>query len=612
MVLEKEILPFGEWLLGGLPVFGLVVLALVVGGFLFGFLAASLRRGPGAALTSIASSIATAIRELFEISPRRVWAMTTLAIREAIRRKVLVVFAVFMVLLLFAGWFLDPGADHPARLYLSFVLTSTNFLILMLAVFLSTFSLPNDVKSRTIYTVVTKPVRAWEIVLGRILGFSAIGTLLLAIMGLFSYVFVVRGLSHTHTAEQLTNVDTEVGGSLVTIQEGQTSRQHEHRHDVRVLPEGEVRVEANHDHWHPATVDGENVVFASGIGNLQARVPQYGKLKFLDRDGKFTDKGVNVGNEWDYRSFIEGGTLATAIWTFDGISRTDYKDGIPLEMLIRVFRTYKGEIERGIFGSMQIVEPDLSEPSPDGRMSRSAEQRNRYAKINFTAREFTADSHVIPFEAPGTDANGNERNMLLFEDIVKDGKFELWIQCGEKAQYFGMAQGDVYIRARDGYFWANFVKGFLGIWFQMIIATAFAVMFSTFLTGAVAMLATVAAIFLGFVASFVMGLFTGDVEGGGPIEAMVRMFGQMNLTIDLKPGVTTAIIQGFDFVTTLIMAGICTLLPDYGGFNTSDFVAYGFDIDNSLVLRHFLVTMLYVGVLTVAGYFFLKTREIAA
>ena len=60
------------------------------------------------------------------------------------------------------------------------------------------------------------------------------------------------------------------------------------------------------------------------------------------------------------------------------------------------------------------------------------------------------------------------------------------------------------------------------------------------------------------------------------------------------------------------MSGICSLLPNYGGFNNSDFVANGFDIANSLVARDFVVTIVYVVVLTTVGYFFLKTREMAA
>ena len=146
MVLEdKEITPFFEWLPGGLFLLGVVLLILVLGGIFLGYLVSVMRYGPAVAFSRVISAISTGIKELFEISPRRIIAMTTLAFREAIRRKVLVVFGVFMAILLFAGWFLDSGADHPARLYLSFVLTATNYLIMMLAVFLSTFSLTNDV-----------------------------------------------------------------------------------------------------------------------------------------------------------------------------------------------------------------------------------------------------------------------------------------------------------------------------------------------------------------------------------------------------------------------------------------------------------------------------------
>ena len=73
--------------------------------------------------------------DLVRTSPRRVAALAWLAVRESIRRQVVVVFAVFVILLLFAGWFLNPGSDQPARLYLQFVLTATSYLMLVLAWF---------------------------------------------------------------------------------------------------------------------------------------------------------------------------------------------------------------------------------------------------------------------------------------------------------------------------------------------------------------------------------------------------------------------------------------------------------------------------------------------
>jgi len=89
-----------------------------------------------------------AVLDLARTSPRRVLALAWLAVRESIRRRVVVVFAVFLLLLLFAGWFLNPGSDQPARLYLQFVLTATSYLVLLLAWILSALSLPADIKTR--------------------------------------------------------------------------------------------------------------------------------------------------------------------------------------------------------------------------------------------------------------------------------------------------------------------------------------------------------------------------------------------------------------------------------------------------------------------------------
>ena len=48
------------------------------------------------------------------------------------------------------------------------------------------------------------------------------------------------------------------------------------------------------------------------------------------------------------------------------------------------------------------------------------------------------------------------------------------------------------MRAPDASFALSFAKGFIGIWLQMLMVTGLGVMFSTFLNGSVAMLATLA------------------------------------------------------------------------------------------------------------------------
>ena len=158
---------------------------------------------------------------------RRILAIARLAVQEAIRRRVLLAFAIFAVIFLFAGWFLDTKSNDPARLYLSFVLTTTNYLVILLALFLSAFSLPADIKNKTIFTVVTKPVRSGEIVLGRIVGFTAVISVLLIAMCVVSYFFVVRGLNHEHgvNVESVTVVAADAEADIEPGWEGETTSQ---------------------------------------------------------------------------------------------------------------------------------------------------------------------------------------------------------------------------------------------------------------------------------------------------------------------------------------------------------------------------------------------------
>ena len=199
----------------------LISLAVTV----IGWLIAAIRYGPIQAFAVTGKVWCAGVGDLVSMSPRRVTALSWLAVKESIRRRVVVVFAIFILVLLYAGWFLDPKSTNPALLYLSFVLTATSYLVLVMALFLSTLSLPADIKNRTLHTIVTKPVRMSEIVLGRIFGFMAIGTFLLVVMGLISYVFVVRGLAHTHElkAENLHPAEGSVAGQTRRLPAGRVT-----------------------------------------------------------------------------------------------------------------------------------------------------------------------------------------------------------------------------------------------------------------------------------------------------------------------------------------------------------------------------------------------------
>ena len=159
MVIEEPIKPFLEWFGGSFPSFALCVCVLGLFAFLCGFLLTALRSNPGEAWRRTLHVCLNGISEFRQMSLRRVISMARLAIKESVRRNVLVVFAVFAVILLFASWYLDVESDNPSRLYLSFVLKATNFMLILLAIFLSAFSLPNDIRNKTIYTAISSASR---------------------------------------------------------------------------------------------------------------------------------------------------------------------------------------------------------------------------------------------------------------------------------------------------------------------------------------------------------------------------------------------------------------------------------------------------------------------
>lgn len=618
MPIDYEVLPYFEWLPGAILRFGIAVAVLLFLGTFFSFLVAAVRLGPSEAFYLVARLLLDAIPDWVSTSPRRVLALARLAVQESIRRRVLVVFAVFIVILLFAGWYLDTGSNDPARLYLVFVLNTTNYLMLLLGFVLSTFSLPTDIKNRTMYTITTKPVRTAEILLGRFLGFAAVGTVLMAAMCLVSYVFVARGLSHTHALEvpegsqgisgALTPIEDPIPGREPRGMRGMTTFDKYHRHEIVLNNDGVGRTDTQQGHWHEVRREGDKVTIGPPKGMLEARVPLAGKLTFRDRAGRPAPAGINVGNEWTYRSYIEGDTLQTAIWTFNGVTPDKFPNGLPVEMTIRVFRSHKGDIEQGIGGTLQLVNPD-----PAARVKASE-------KIFFTAQEFTTYQRLIPRKVKGLDASnkvivdraGNPVEIDIFEDLVYEGQVILELKCADPAQYFGVAERDVYLHAADNPFELNFLKGYFDLWLQMMIAVAFGTMFSTFLSGPVAMLAAIACMIMGFVSEFVFSLATGQQQGGGLIESTYRLVTQKNLTIDMElPTVAEFLIRSIDNVLIQVMRAFANLLPNYNWFNTVKYVAYGVDIEAAATAQHATLAAAYCLLALVVGYFFLKSREIA-
>ncbi|MGN6135861.1 MAG: ABC transporter permease [Aureliella sp.] len=572
-----------------------IAAALAVIGFVACYIVATIMVGPVEGFYAVTRVIYELLaRDLPGTTWRRTHAIARLAFQEAVRRKVLAVVAVFIVGLLFAGWFLDPNADYPARLYIESVLTGTSWMVLLLGLFLSCFSLPADIKNKTVQTIVTKPVRSTEIVLGRIFGFTAVGTVLLVIMGLLSYAFVVRGVRHVHDVRSL----------AADGKSGQSTLDAYHAHTFEIGPDGLGVTNEIKGHKHAVRdtgrqdKDGQPIYeIDQPVGMLEAKIPVLGPLRFTDREGN-VGEGLNVGYESNYQKYIEGASLMTATWTFDNVTPERFGDELNLEYTLKAFRTYKGDIVTGVQGTITLR-------NPDGKVE-SARQR-------FIVKEFQVDQMSIPRKLDGF-RDGVPSQIDIYDDLVSDGKLEVVVRCEDRSQYLGMSQADLYIRAGDRTFGWNMFKAYVGIWLQMLIIICFGVMFSTFLSGPVAMIATLTCLVFGFFGGIASEVASGVIPGGGPIETLIRMPMQAGAMTELDLGndMLENAIRTIDYGIMAPLSVIGRIFPNFGSLNTSPFVAYGIDIFGSLLMRHITLAVCYFVLTSLIGYFFLKTRELAA
>ncbi|MCA9069928.1 MAG: hypothetical protein KDA84_13440, partial [Planctomycetaceae bacterium] len=289
--------------LNGLAQWGLILGAFLVVTMLVSFCVAlatgGFRRGP----RDMVMHLSQGFHDLFIISPRRILAIAQLTIRESIRRKALLVFVLFALLFMFGSWFISDPGERPemqAIVHITFVLKAITWLTIPVVLLLACWGLPNDIKQRSLHTVVTKPARRSEVLMGRIVGFSAIGSLILAVMSVAGYIWIKRQVPDR--AQSL----------------------------------------------------------------LVSRVPVYGELAFTDRNGNPSQAGVNTGDIWEFRSYVEGATAASAIWTFEDVTPdhlVEIKDPITgesskalqLEYNFEAFRTHKGRMGKGLKAQFRVM-----------------------------------------------------------------------------------------------------------------------------------------------------------------------------------------------------------------------------------------------------------------
>ncbi len=125
---------------------------------------------------------------------RRIWAVAINTIRQALRMRVACAFVILLFVLLPALGITTTGDQTlKGRLqtFVSYGLSLTSFLLCLMTIIVSIYSITSDIDQRQVYTVITKPIRRYQFLLGKLLGVVVLDSILLALFSAIIYAITV-------------------------------------------------------------------------------------------------------------------------------------------------------------------------------------------------------------------------------------------------------------------------------------------------------------------------------------------------------------------------------------------------------------------------------------
>jgi hypothetical protein len=524
------------------------------------------------------------VRDLFRLRFRRIGALARLSFKEAVRRRVIWAPVVILLVFLFPPkWFFLLKPEAEVSTYVKIIYYAITAVTLLILSLLAAFAIPTDIRNQTIHTVVTKPVERFEIVLGRIFGYLGLATVILVALS---------------------------GVSLVML-------------------------------W--ASEPSEEAKYES----YKARVPVNGNLEFLNvRKPTEQFEGDSVGREWEYRKYIAGGrsTPHRAVWKFDNErdirALADRPDAVPCEFAFDIFRTTKGDENKGVTCTFQFVALPWGDPiRPDPRRDQAYQEAKRgikpyakptdpgaerpdsdWQKLDKLAEQFgyyeypskeVFDFHTLSIDVP----RGLFRAALNNKDRPAGAgqpRLMVIVKCESQTQFLGVAKRDLYFLAGDEPFALNFFKGVFGLWLRLALVITVAVTCSTYLSGVIAWLVVGFLYGTGLCQDFIAKEAAGVGFGGGPFESAIRLAQNQNLVTPLQDSAGKSLALTGDVAYQWVLRLLLKILPDVDRFSWTNYVASGFSVPGPEIVLNTLMLAGYLLPWAVLAYYLMKSREVAA
>lgn len=150
---------------------------------------------------------------------RAIYRVAKATFHEAWRRKFLNTILVFALLIIGSSWvfaYLQPGAE--LKMIIDVSLGSIRFFGMLIAVFMGTRLIPDEIEKRTIHTILTKPVSRAQFLFGKYLGGLATVFVNVALMGAaFMVVFLIKAPQFRDLAEGAMSMEFMTANILKAI-----------------------------------------------------------------------------------------------------------------------------------------------------------------------------------------------------------------------------------------------------------------------------------------------------------------------------------------------------------------------------------------------------------
>lgn len=400
----------------------------------------------------------------------RIWAIATNTIRQALRMKIALVFIVLLLVLLpVLAWGSSGDGTPKGRIqtFVSYGMSLTSLLLSVLTIFVTTHTATSDIVQRQVFTVLCKPIRRWEFLLGKFVGVLFLDLALLVLFSSFIYI-TVRKLPRflEMTPLEAFQLDTQ----FYTARYG-------------ILPAIE---EAN-----------------------EAEIEQlYEELEIAGELVPFFEEGVPITDiKQRLRNVKRAEKMAAApghnrLWEFNNVRLLDPND----ELFIRFkYDVAANPPDLQIHSYWEIGDDRQyeSEEPPTTPIWREPLDRNRTGPRSDpirTAREFAVPAQVIAKDGYlGVRFINAPTNMTTVIFPSKDG---------------------LEVMYRAGTFGSNFLRAVLLLWFRLVYIGGISLLAASFLSFPVAILAC----FVAFVVVSVSGFITEAFTYMGNDNAVVRIF----------------------------------------------------------------------------------------